>query len=73
MVANRNSRTLTAARRYGSELEVSAITGLSPRTLQQRRLLGKPPIFYKFGRRVLYDLAEVEQLIRSGASGGAAA
>jgi hypothetical protein len=47
--------------------------GVSPRTLQKNRLLGKQPTFYKFGRRVLYDLAEVEQLIRSGASGGAAA
>jgi hypothetical protein len=72
MVINRKTQTLTATRRYGSELEVAAIYGFSPRTLQQRRLLGKPPKFYKFGSRVLYDLSEIEQLIRSNSSGGAA-
>jgi hypothetical protein len=63
-----NQQILTASRRYGSELEVAAIIGVSPRTLQKKRLLGEPPIFYRFGGRILYDLAEVEQLIRSSAS-----
>ena len=73
MVAHRNKQMISASRHYGSELEVAAIIGVSPRTLQKRRVLGEPPTFYKFGRRVLYDLAEVDQLIRSGASGGGAA
>jgi hypothetical protein len=73
VVKQRTPQTFTAKRRYGSELEVAAITGMSPRTFQKRRLLGMPPKFYRFGRRILYDLDEIEQLIRSGASGGAVA
>jgi hypothetical protein len=52
--------------KYGSEAEVEAITGLSRRTLQTHRLLGRGLPFYRFGRRVLYDLNEVENFIRSG-------
>ena len=51
-------------RRYASEVEVETITGLSRRTLQKHRLLGKGFPYYRFGRRILYDLAEVEQCIR---------
>lgn len=69
-VSHHTDNTFTATRRYASEREVESITGLSRRTLQKNRLLGKPPRFYKFGSRVLYDLAEVESLIRANAGGG---
>jgi hypothetical protein len=68
MAKQSNQQEFTAKRRFGSELEVAAIYGMSPRTLQTKRLLGQPPRFYKFGRRVLYDLAEIEQLIRGNGS-----
>jgi hypothetical protein len=69
MTANsHNQETFTASRRYGSESEVEAIYGISRRTLQKNRLLKKPPNAYKFGRRVLYDLAEVEAFIRASGS-----
>ncbi|MBW2142630.1 MAG: helix-turn-helix domain-containing protein [Deltaproteobacteria bacterium] len=34
--------------------------GLSPRTLEKLRLTGGGPPFYKFGRRVLYRLEDLE-------------
>ena len=66
-ISHNAADTFTATRRYVSEREVESITGLSRRTLQQRRLLGKPPRFYKFGKRVLYDLADIESLIQANA------
>jgi len=60
-------------RRFGSEAEVEALTGISRRTLQADRLLGRKRFpWYRSGRRVLYDLAEVEQAIRAGRQGVAA-
>lgn len=55
-------------RRFGSEGDVEAITGVSRRTLQKNRLLGRGLRFYRFGRRVLYDLDELDQFIRNTAS-----
>jgi hypothetical protein len=54
--------------RFGSEADVEKITGISRRTLQKNRLLGRGPKFYKFGRRVLYDLDEIVEYIRATAS-----
>jgi hypothetical protein len=54
--------------RFGSEADVETITGISRRTLQKNRLLGRGFKFYKFGRKVLYDLDEVDQTIRATAS-----
>jgi predicted DNA-binding transcriptional regulator AlpA len=57
-------------RRYGSEIDVEALTGISRKTLQKDRLLNRQRFpWYKSGRRVLYDLSEVEATIRAAAGG----
>ena len=61
---------VAAGRRFGSEVDVETITGISRRTLQKHRLLGRGFKFYRFGTRVLYDLDEVDQRIRAGAQPG---
>jgi hypothetical protein len=54
-------------RRYGSDVDVEALTGISRKTLRKDRLLGRQRFpWYRVGRRVLYDLDEVEQIIRAG-------
>jgi hypothetical protein len=53
------------ARRFGNELDVEAITGIPRRTLQKHRLFGRGLPFYRLNNRVLYDLDEVEKVIRS--------
>jgi hypothetical protein len=59
-------------RRYGSEVEVEAITGISRRTLQKDRLFKRKRFnWYKVCGKVLYDLDEVEATIKA-ASGAAA-
>jgi len=65
IVPHRKQGDFRAVRRFGSEGDVEAITGISRRTLQKHRLLGRGLKFYRFGRRVLYDLDEVEQHIRT--------
>ena len=71
---NRRFENVVARRRFGSEIEVEVITGISRRTLQKDRLLGNKRFpWYKSGRRVLYDLDEVEAIIRNSIQGGAAA
>lgn len=58
---------------FGSEIDVELLTGLSRKTLQADRLLGRRRFpFYRCGRRVLYDLTEVEAIIRASADGAAA-
>jgi hypothetical protein len=57
-------------RRFGSERDIASLTGFSHRTLQKDRLLGRKRFpFYKIGGKVLYDLAEIEALVRSTRSG----
>jgi hypothetical protein len=56
----------TTKRRYGSEQDVYALTGIRPRTSQKHRLFGKGFPFYRVGVRILYDLDEIEQIIRAG-------
>lgn len=71
------SRTLSASkvqRRFGSELDVEALSGFSRRTLQKDRLLDRARFpWYKVGRKILSDLAEVEAIIRQTVRGGNAA
>jgi hypothetical protein len=60
-------------RRFASEAEIETLTGFSRRTLQRDRLLGlKRFPWYKVGRKVLYDLAEVESIILDSKRGAAA-
>lgn len=46
----------TAERRFLSELELANRWGLSPKTLQRWRGLGKGPLFAKFSKKVAYPL-----------------
>lgn len=59
------SQPTTQKRRFGNEGDVESLTGLSRKTLQKHRLFGKGFPFYRVGSRVLYDLDEVEQIIRA--------
>ena len=41
--------------------EAAAYIGVSPRTLEQLAVTGGGPAFYKIGRAVVYDTAELDQ------------
>ena len=72
MEHNRNQAIPSVKRRFGGEIEVETLTGISRRTLQKDRLLNRQRFpWYKVGRKVLYDLDEVEAIIRRTAQGGA--
>ena len=47
--------------RYLTNAEAAAWLKLSPRTLEKQRVIGGGPRFRKFGRRVLYAVADLEQ------------
>lgn len=47
------------------EERASEITGLAVRTLQQRRWLGKPPVYLKVGRLVRYRVSDLEKYLDS--------
>jgi len=46
--------------RYLDNDEAAAFLKLSPRTLEKQRVRGGGPAFRKFGRRVVYALADLE-------------
>ena len=46
--------------RYLTNDEAAAHLRLSPRTLEKQRVLGGGPRFRKFGRRVLYAIADLD-------------
>jgi Helix-turn-helix domain len=72
MARNRSQPIQSVRRRFGGELEVQALTGISRRTLQKDRLLNRHRFpWYKVGGKVLYDLDEIEAIIRRTAQGGA--
>ena len=48
------------AARYLNNAEAAAYLRLSPRTLEKQRVLGGGPRFHKFGRRVLYAVADLD-------------
>jgi hypothetical protein len=50
---------------FGSEVDVEQITGRKRRTLQKDRCSGRGFPFYRVGRKILYDLSEVRELIRA--------
>jgi predicted DNA-binding transcriptional regulator AlpA len=52
--------------------EVSALTGVAEETLKYWRPRGKGPRWYKLGRRVVYDLAAVEEWLDEQRATGAA-
>ncbi|MEL1262868.1 helix-turn-helix domain-containing protein [Pseudoxanthomonas putridarboris] len=49
-----------SAPRYLTNAEAAAWLKLSPRTLEKQRVIGGGPPFRKFGRRVLYAVADLE-------------
>ncbi len=49
-----------AATRYLNNDEAAALLRLSPRTLEKQRVIGGGPKFRKFGRRVVYAVADLE-------------
>ena len=46
--------------RYLTNNEAAAFLRLSPRTLEKQRVLGGGPRFRKFGRRVMYAVADLD-------------
>ncbi|MOA45317.1 Helix-turn-helix domain protein [compost metagenome] len=48
------------ALRYLTNSEAATFLRLSPRTLEKQRVIGGGPRFHKFGRRVMYALADLE-------------
>jgi hypothetical protein len=69
---NQDATRATIPPRFGSEADVERITGYSRRTLQADRRFNRIRFpWYRVGRKVLYDLDEVESIIRSTARGGA--
>ena len=59
------------SRRYLSERELSAYSGLSARTLQGWRLRGSGPPWKRFGGSIRYDLAAFESWAAEQPGGGA--
>ena len=47
--------------RYLGTREAAAFLGLSPRTLDRYRVTGEGPAFHKFGSRILYAQADLEE------------
>ena len=43
-----------------TNVQAAGYLNLSPRTLEKLRLVGGGPIYRKFGRRVLYAVADLE-------------
>lgn len=71
---NRKIEDQSARRRFRGEQVVAELTGFSVRTLQKDRLLGRQRFpWYKVGGKVLYDLDEVEAIIRASLMNGGAA
>ncbi|HLA29415.1 MAG TPA: helix-turn-helix domain-containing protein [Pseudomonas sp.] len=55
-----DTRQANLAPRYLTNSEAAAFLRLSPRTLEKQRVIGGGPRFHKFGRRVMYALADLE-------------
>jgi hypothetical protein len=51
---------------FGSEADVERIIGRKRGTLQKDRYFGRGFPFYRVGRKILYDLDEVRELVRAG-------
>ena len=64
MANTSNAAQPRVRRRYATEKEVEEYTGISARTLQsdRRRKHERFPS-YRVGRRILYDLREIETII----------
>ncbi|WP_444875345.1 helix-turn-helix transcriptional regulator [Pseudomonas aeruginosa] len=54
------STTAAQPQRYLTNDEAADYLRLSPRTLEKQRVLGGGPRFRKFGRRVMYAVADLD-------------
>jgi len=61
----------TPTRRFLNEVELEACFGIPRKTLQNWRLLGRGPVYRKFGNSVRYDVTDVESWIQSLPTDGA--
>lgn len=62
----RNERTSFAPqRRFVSEVELEQITGISRRTWQKYRLVGRGPQYYRIYGTIRYELDEVLAWIKT--------
>ncbi|VVE82990.1 helix-turn-helix transcriptional regulator [Pandoraea sputorum] len=52
--------TLPQPQRYLTNDEAAEYLRLSPRTLEKQRVIGNGPKFRKFGRRVMYAVADLD-------------
>jgi predicted DNA-binding transcriptional regulator AlpA len=63
--------SIPVAKRFLSDVEIEASYGIARKTLQNWRVLGRGPIYRKFGDAVRYDVAELEAWIQALPTGGA--
>ena len=74
IAVNRNPEKPAVQKRFGSDVDVEILTGISRKTLRKDRQLGRQRFpWYRCGGRILYDLDEVATIIRSSAGGAAVA
>jgi len=66
IMRERDNKQLSVGKRYGSEKQVEKITGRSRKTIQKDRLFGRGFPYYRFSGQILYDLDEVEAIVREG-------
>jgi hypothetical protein len=59
------------AKRFFSDVEIEASFGIPRKTLQNWRILGRGPIYRKFGNSVRYDVADLEAWVQGLPTGGA--
>jgi hypothetical protein len=57
-------------KRYIQDTEIEATYGIPKKTLRNWRLLGKGPVFRKFGRGVRYEIRSLEVWIEALPTGG---
>jgi hypothetical protein len=57
-------------KRFISDLEVEAHYGIPRKTLQNWRVLGRGPLYRKFGKGVRYEIRSIESWIESLPCGG---
>jgi hypothetical protein len=69
--ADRAGPPSSPGKRFISDVEIEGIYGIPRKTLQNWRVLGRGPIYRKFGDAVRYDVILLEAWIESLPSGGA--
>jgi hypothetical protein len=70
-VTSERRSTYFPPKRYLSDIEVEALYGIRRKTLQNWRILGRGPVYKKFGAACRYEVVALEAWIDSLPSGGA--